>query len=365
MSIVTPSTLHLETARGLNLSDIEAQAFVKEQLALERDERASEREAKQKALELQLEIAKANKDKGHTPSVGKIPRLPPYQEGDDIEAFFLRLDRFGSDYKWSDETKLHQLLSLLSGKALTIYHQLEEADRATYKELKGALLKAYGLTTEECRMKFRDIRIKPQETPVQFAARLRASFRKYWESDGAPQTLEGLLDLIHREAFTKSLPTDLVANLNQRKLKNLDGMKVEADAWFDAHGHPCKLRTGNKPRQLQPSAPAKLQAVNPTATQPDRRVKDFHSPPHRSAQQGNSQWKQNSRRWHCNRCRTDDHAYYQCPKVTAAAAIVQEGSKFSAGDEPSPAETSRPRWRGGRQRETAKQNAASSNASAQ
>ena len=346
-----PVAKHAEAAVIMKLDEVETKAYIKLMMDKDREERVQERQ-RARDHELKLETLKAEKEGYRPPLVGKIPRLPPYQEGDDIEAFFLRLDRFSLDYKWSEEAKLHQLLSLLSGKAMNIYNQLETAECATYDELKAALLKAFGLTTEECRAKFRDMRIKPHETGTQFAARLSASFRKYWISDGAPQTLEGIVDLMKREVYVKSLPLDLVANLNQRKVKTLEKMKVEVDAWFDAHGHPLKSRTGNKPRQPQPPTQVKTQAAKPTATQPDRKIPDAQPQPRRPAQQGSNYWRKNSTRWRCSRCSTNAHHYYECPKTTAAAAMVREGPEIPADDGPSLAETSRPRWKGGRRRES-------------
>ena len=389
--MATRCAIHKKDADELGLTGEAVQAYVREQMDLERAERAEERQAKlktlelesaerakeresqQKRLELEIELAEKKLEASRLQPtaaafVGKVPRLPPYQEGEDIEAFFLRLDRFSIDYKWSEEAKLHQLLSVLSGKALTIYHQLEEADQATYEELKQALLKAFDLTTDECRLRFRELRIKPHETGAQFMSRIKACFRKYWKSDGAPQTLEGVLDLIHREAFMNSMPAELVANLNQRKVKSAEQMKVDADAWFDAHGHPCKQRTqsrtGNQSRQPQPSTPIKPRAAQTTATQPDRRVQDSQPPTGRPAQPGNGRGKKNGKQWHCIRCRTDDHWYFHCQKEKAAAAMVEEREAYGSQDS-HPIEESRPRWKGGHRRENTQQSTSPSNHSGQ
>ena len=327
----TPASRHLKDAQDMGLSSEQAKEYVQEQLAAEREERVQEREAKNRALQLEKDILDRKLELANRPErvetqtgkTGKIPRLPPWQEGENIEAFFLRLDRFSMDYNWSAETKLHQLLSLLSGKALTIYHQLEEAEQASYEELKEALLKAFDLSTEECRTRFRDMKIKPHETAAQFAARIKAYFRKYWRSDGAKETLEGLLDLIYREAFMKSMPQDLVANLNQNKVKTLDEMKVKADAWFDAHGHPGKAKSQQKASHQRRQEPApKLQSVQSSASQPER-------PQPTSRSSGKS--------WRCQRCRSNNHWYNQCPKWTpraAAAGVVLGNQDTPANNNP-------------------------------
>ena len=339
----TPAARHMRDAQSMGLSSERVEEYVREQLANERDERVQEREAKVKVLQLEKEVLEKKLELANMPeragtstgTTGKIPRLPPWQEGENIEAFFLRLDRFSLDYNWSAETKLHQLLSLLSGKALTIYHQLEEAEQASYEELKEALLKAFDLSTEECRVRFRDIRIKPHETAAQFAARIKAYFRKYWRSDGAEETVEGLLDLIYREAFMKSMPQDLVANLNQNKVKTLDEVKAKADAWFDAHGHPSKARSQPKASYQQRQQPSqKLQGVQSSGTQPEKPQTTTPRP--------------SGKDWRCRRCQSNDHWFRRCPRWTprAAAAGVALGNRDSPANDNPPMIEARSRKKG-------------------
>lgn len=305
-------------------------------LAHERNVELQGLEARKQERELELirarlELARATTSTaGNTPGptltqVVQSPRLPPWRDSENVEAFLTRFERFATDFSWNDSDKLHQLLSLLSGKALTVYHQLEGGASASYEDLKQALLKAFDITTEEARIRFRTMRIEPNETAAQFAARIKAYFRKYIESDGAPLSYDGVVDLICRETFLKSCPTDLVASLNQRKVKTLGEIKLEAEAWFDAYGHPCKQRgLGNKkggtrhPSQQPSPKPATLpssvseDSTNPSSKKP---LPNGTKPP-------------TFRRWRCFNCKTSDHHFTQCPKKapnrTASAAVQQD-----------------------------------------
>lgn len=67
--------------------------------------------------------------------------------------------------------------------------------------MKKALLDAYGMNVEQLKEQFFSARLKDDETPSQFAARL-TGYKDHWrEKDGSENTVEGVKDLILRAQF--------------------------------------------------------------------------------------------------------------------------------------------------------------------
>ena len=237
----------------------------------------------------------------HSPTL-RLGKWNPTKES--WEVFLHKFERYAEDFKWSEETKLLQMMSCLEGKPLEIYHRLDSDSFATYEKLKRELGSAFSLTADQLGSNFNSAMKGSDETATQFAANLKAKFLSWFKkaNDGLAMTKESLLNHILREQFYKSLPKELRQQVKQHRLLSLEEIATYAENYFEAR-QPMQDATKAQ------SAGAKL--PKPVAAK-DQESKS--SVP---------------RDYRCRRCRTDAHHYKQCPiprSVAAATAVSPNGS---------------------------------------
>ena len=298
-----------------------AQDLARKDQDLARKERAEEREVKKLELEAQIEASKAAAAASAAatgtvvhpaPKVVNPPKIPPFDESsDEIDTYIARFERVAKGADWKTTVWPTALASLLTGRAIEIYHQLTDDIASNFELLKAALLKGYDITPEGCRKKFRDAKFREGETAEQLACRLKKRFIKWVETDGCDETYEGVQDLILREQFIKQCPSPLTIFLKERKVENLQDCSKEADRWIDAHGHPTVY---GKRTKLTPE------------------VQDVGKKTADSLRQGASGSKESpkQRGTGCWSCGKTDHRRAQCPqlgKKQTSAAVSQSLKK--------------------------------------
>ena len=211
------------------------------------------------------------------------------------EVFIHKFERYASDLKWDESSKLLHLVSCLEGKALAIYRRIDNDKVATYDELRRELEKAFSLTAVQLGMAFNSATKKSDETATQFAANLKEKFVNWYRkaNDCHNMNTDGLLNHVIREQFIKSLPTQCRQQIKQHKLINMDEVAQYAENYFEAYQNECKLEE-KKPQ-------VKTANIKPLTNNSSTDNKDYR----------------------CRKCKTDKHWYTECPNkkamVTAAA----------------------------------------------
>lgn len=137
---------------------------------------------------------------------------------------------------------------------------LRRDERHLVKGVKDTLLKAYGLTSQEARRQYLQATLGEKETATQYLARLEGYLNVWVKKDQTPDTRDGLRDLMLRTQFEKSAPTELVAQFKINKVKTVQGMAAEADAFFEAHGYQ-RRKTWHTGKENQGSSETAKQQV--------------------------------------------------------------------------------------------------------
>ncbi|XP_072033312.1 uncharacterized protein [Amphiura filiformis] len=255
---------------GLYREDLKQ--FVKTQRDLARDERAAQREYEKEALVLQLrieELRKENAAKGikteHAStgqSKAKIPKLPEFREDkDDIDAYLQRFERYAESNKWERDDWALNLSALLHGKGLDTYARLAPTD--TYDVLKSELLKAYQMTEDGFRSKFRSAKPEQTESAPQFATRLENYLIRWVELAAVTKNFAGLSDLLIREQFVAGCNKDMALFLKERKPKNVAEMTQLAEQYIEARGGWNASFGGKLPHQKGQQPSGKKTNTNP------------------------------------------------------------------------------------------------------
>ena len=254
---------------SLGLKDSALADFVKEQQALQRDERNAERELEKKRLEHDAEREKVSvelekeklwyeieqlrvekefesqrvdstaRNETDRSDLGlvkpKIPKLPVFDDSrDEMDSYLLRFERYAESQHWDQANWAINLSALLRGKALDVYALMPKSDALDYDILKRALLRRFELTDDGFKKKFRACRPEPCETFSQFAVRLSSYFDRWIEMAKAGRTFEGLYDLMLRDQFYHVCGHDLRLFLKERVPENLSKMAELADQFKDA-----------------------------------------------------------------------------------------------------------------------------------
>ena len=97
------------------------------------------------------------------------PKLPMYQEGEDITTFLTRFERIAHLLNVDETTYAVRLGSQLTGKAAEIYTTLPPEATGDYKLLKEALLKGFKKTADGYQFDFRCAKIRDGENYQQFS----------------------------------------------------------------------------------------------------------------------------------------------------------------------------------------------------
>lgn len=171
----------------------------KDQYQLELRKLEAEREREKEAHEIKMAELAANNGNGSNSQNNKVVspklKLNHFKQGDKIEIFIPRLEEAANLMQYDEVTKRVQFMSLFEGKALEVIHRLDDNSRE-YKDMKEALLAAYGMSVDDLKYQFSSASINDDETAIQFAARLKGYLDQWLKKDGAEETVEGVKDLI-------------------------------------------------------------------------------------------------------------------------------------------------------------------------
>lgn len=141
--------------------------------------------------------------------------VPKFNERDP-DTFFTLFERVATARGWPDAEKILLLQCVLTGKAQEAYSAVCAQENLTYDGVKSAVLKAYQLTAEAYRQRFRRWVKQDKQTHVEFVNELVTHFKR-WCTAAEVRTFEKLSDLIILEQFKNTLPSQVVTYLSERE----------------------------------------------------------------------------------------------------------------------------------------------------
>ena len=175
----------------IQIAQIEAaKEKAKIEAAKEQAKIEAEKEPALKELELKAQQNQASASLAVTPPPrnkdAKSPKLPSFiDEKDELDSHLLRFERYAENASWEKETWAIKLSALLTGRAMDFYTRMSDADASDYDKLKKALLTRYNYTEDGFRKRFREATPETKETPDQFVIRLKNYLAKWLEFSGS------------------------------------------------------------------------------------------------------------------------------------------------------------------------------------
>ena len=138
---------------------------------------------------------------------GHDPKMPVYQQGEDIENYLLRFERMARTWQWPTGEWACRLVPLLTGRALEAYSAMDEDQADCYEELKEALLQKFDISAETYRQRFRGTAIPPGETPTETYYRLKGLYRRWIRPEQLSK--EDVGEAIILEQLLQVFPADI------------------------------------------------------------------------------------------------------------------------------------------------------------
>ena len=282
-------------------------------IAAEKQRLELEIEADHRRLTMQIEleqIKKQTREMNSSVATGgaraKPPKLPLFNEDrDQLDMYLQRFERYAAAQNWNRDEWALNLSSLLTGKALNVYSSIPIEDAHQYEILKFALLKAYNLTEDGYKQKFRTSKPDNCETAMQFIARLNDYITKWLDSANVDRTYDAVLEFLVKDQFLQVIPSELAIFVKEREPKNANEAARVAERYLTAHGGwqhiprtQMKSRTPPVPKRVGNSLVGPLRSIMNSKEQ-----KSNPSAPEKSS---------NDKRT-CHFCHKAGHFWRSCP----------------------------------------------------
>ena len=166
-------------------------------------------------------------------------KLVPEFDETDPDEFFLHFEKVASGRKWPKDCWPALMQTALKGKGRSAYLSLTMEQSSDYDVLKEAVTKAYKLTTEHYRWKFRQMKKGDSFTYVEYVHSLSKMFNK-WLSSAKANSFEKLKEIILLEQFLRSIPLEVKMYLMEREVINVEKAAALADDYSLIHSIKSK-----------------------------------------------------------------------------------------------------------------------------
>ena len=141
-------------------------------------------------------------------------KLTKLTETDDIEAFLTTFERAVVAHGVKRDKRAAILAPQLTGKARLAYAAMSDEDAQDYDRVKAAIFQRYDINEETYRRRFRMVRPKENETPVELVIRVRDLAEKWLKDCGSRHAV---IDAVVMEQFVDVLPDDVRVWVKERK----------------------------------------------------------------------------------------------------------------------------------------------------
>jgi hypothetical protein len=186
----------------------------------EKQEREAERQFKLEELRIQASSTNNknnNQGQSHRQEEGFTPKIPYFQDNDDLESFLFQFEQYAVNFKWEKCKWAFRLSTLLKGKARLVYSKLKPEEAADYDKLKQILLESFQLTAEAYREKFRRTKKSATDSYRDYVTKLEMYLDRWAELSGKGEDLDDFKDLILQEQILENLPTEMVVHIGERQ----------------------------------------------------------------------------------------------------------------------------------------------------
>ncbi|XP_068220221.1 uncharacterized protein [Palaemon carinicauda] len=163
----------------------------------------------------------------------------------DPDEFFMLFERLALNLKWPKRLWPVILQPSLKGKARTVFLSLTSSESNDYDFTKDSILKAYELTAEYYRLKFRRCKKFDSHSYIEYSHNL-VKLHDKWYTAASVTTLDEYRELILLEQFIRGVPIDVQRYLFEREVTTLQRAAVLAENYSLIRPHQHSQRQSKK-----------------------------------------------------------------------------------------------------------------------
>ena len=229
----------LKLRREMQMEEREAEREKREyerQRGREEEERLVREEERLRILRSEKEeFAVREAERQHkSSSKPRFMKIREMREEEDIDDYFRIFEMTVKARSLPEREWVGNLVPKLTEKAKSIYLEIPDPKCQNYHESKNIIIKAYQLTADHYRFRFRTSEKKPEEDFVQWGNRTRRYLNRWMEVVGVAGDAEKILEQIVIERLLDAVSPELRAWLKEQKpataeeLGNLANLHVKA-----------------------------------------------------------------------------------------------------------------------------------------
>ncbi|XP_068218551.1 uncharacterized protein [Palaemon carinicauda] len=163
----------------------------------------------------------------------------------DPDEFFMLFERLALNLKWPKRLWPVILQPSLKGKARTVFLSLTSSESNDDDFTKDSILKAYELTAEYYRLKFRRCKKFDSHSYIEYSHNL-VKLHDKWYTAASVTTLDEYRELILLEQFIRGVPIDVQRYLFEREVTTLQRAAVLAENYSLIKPHHHSQRQSKK-----------------------------------------------------------------------------------------------------------------------
>ena len=230
----------------------------RERIEREEREREYEREEKERDRQHQLRLAEM-RQRSHGDSddndtgvrgfdVSKVSKLLPNFDESEPDEFFMLFEKIAEGLKWPESLWSVIIQVALKGKGRTAYLALTAQECKDYELVKSSVLKAYELTAEYYRVKFRRFKKLDNHSYVEYAHNVTKLHDK-WYTAANISDLSEYKELIVLEQFLRGIPNEVRNYLNEREVTTMQRAATLAENYSLINSHHRTKQSRSAPGQ--------------------------------------------------------------------------------------------------------------------
>lgn len=215
----------------------------------EREKEEREREENERKRQHELEMARLSRGSSEREGSGaengfayKARNLMPKFSEEEPDDFFSGFEDVANAMGWPREKWALLVRPALTGKAMSVSVALDALSRQNYDRLKEEVLKAYEITPEFYRVKFRGARKSLSQKYTEFGHVISKSLDKWWKALEV-SSLEAAREAILLEQFMSGVEPRVRMYLCERRVKAVEeAVRLAED--YDIVNRPSYARNG-------------------------------------------------------------------------------------------------------------------------
>ncbi|XP_069993662.1 uncharacterized protein [Penaeus vannamei] len=240
----------------------------------------------------------------------RVIRFVPNFDESDPEEFFGQFEHVASTLKWPRDYWPILVQSSLKGKGRSVYLSLAGSHQSDYDTMKDAILKAYQLSAEYYRNRFRNCIKEQNQSFVEYMHKI-SKLQTRWLSASNVNDYNKLKELVLLEQFIRGVSPEIRMYLLEREVSTVERAALLAENFNLISKSKVNVSKCSHPSAFAPSVDGKSVGQNSLNS-------DFVAKKSGYGKGTGSGWSSG-----CFYCKKPDHIKANCPKLMRKGQVSE------------------------------------------